>query len=58
MRGIEKLDVTLNQEKTQQADLVKRETFSFLRFNFIRSKTLRGKWSEKNNKDVSKNKTF
>ena len=41
---LEKLDVTLNQEKTRQVDLVKEETFSFLGFDFRRSRTRRGKW--------------
>ena len=39
-----KIDVTLNQEKTRQVDLVKRESFSFLGFDFRRTRTRRGKW--------------
>lgn len=39
-----KIDVTLNQEKTRQVDLVKGESFSFLGFDFRRTRTLKGKW--------------
>lgn len=40
-----KLDVKLNLEKTRQIDLVKGESFSFLGFDYRRTKTLKGKWS-------------
>ncbi len=40
-----KLDVTINQEKTRQVNLVKGECFSFLGFDFRRKKTHKGKWS-------------
>lgn len=39
-----KIDVTINQEKTRQVDLVKGESFSFLGFDFRRKRTLKGKW--------------
>jgi len=39
-----KLGVTLNYEKTRQIDLVKGETFSFLGFDFRRTRTKKGKW--------------
>lgn len=40
----EKLDVPINRDKTRIVDLRKDEVFSFLGFDFRRSKTLRGKW--------------
>lgn len=39
-----KIDVTLNEEKTRQVDLVKGESFGFLGFDFRRTRTLKGKW--------------
>ena len=39
-----KLDVQVNPEKTRIVDLTQGETFSFLGFDFRRSKTRRGKW--------------
>lgn len=39
-----KLDVQLNEDKTKIVDLAKGESFSFLGFDFRRSKTIRGKW--------------
>ena len=39
-----KLDVQVNPEKTRIIDLTQGETFSFLGFDFRRSKTSRGKW--------------
>jgi len=41
---LEKLDVQVNQEKTRMVDLTRDETFSFLGFDFRRTKTRRGKW--------------
>lgn len=40
----EKLDVQMNQEKTRIVDLSGDETFSFLGFDFRRTKTRRGVW--------------
>ncbi len=40
----EKLGVQMNLEKTQIVDLAQNETFSFLGFDFRRSKTRRGAW--------------
>jgi RNA-directed DNA polymerase len=39
-----KLDVQVNPEKTRIVDLTQGETFSFLGFDFRRSKSRRGKW--------------
>jgi RNA-directed DNA polymerase len=39
-----KLDVQVNPDKTRMVDLTQGETFSFLGFDFMRSKTRRGKW--------------
>jgi len=36
--------VQVNPEKTRTVDLTQGETFSFLGFDFMRSKTRRGKW--------------
>jgi RNA-directed DNA polymerase len=41
---LEKLDEKINVEKTRKIDLTKGETFSFLGFDFRRSKTRKGKW--------------
>jgi RNA-directed DNA polymerase len=41
---LEKLDVTLNKEKTRTVDLEKGETFDFLGFTFRRQRTKNGKW--------------
>lgn len=40
----EKLDVQMNQEKTRTVDLTRDESFSFLGFDFRRTKTRRGVW--------------
>lgn len=40
-----KLQVELNLEKTKQINLKRRESFSFLGFDFRRVKTQQGKWS-------------
>ena len=44
LEELEKLDVQVNQEKTRMVDLTRDETFSFLGFDFRRTKTRRGKW--------------
>ena len=44
LEELEKLDVQLNREKTRVVDLTNDETFSFLGFDFRRTKTRRGKW--------------
>jgi RNA-directed DNA polymerase len=44
LEELEKLDVQLNREKTRVVDLTTDETFSFLGFDFRRTKTRRGKW--------------
>lgn len=44
LEELEKLDVQVNQEKTRMVDLTKDEAFSFLGFDFRRTKTRRGKW--------------
>jgi RNA-directed DNA polymerase len=41
---LEKLDVTLNEEKTKTVDLEMGETFDFLGFTFRRCKSKNGKW--------------
>ncbi len=43
LEELEKLDVQLNLEKSKLVDLARGETFSFLGFDFRRSKTRRGK---------------
>jgi RNA-directed DNA polymerase len=43
----EKLGVEMNREKTKIVDLRNEETFSFLGFQFYRSKTLKGKYAPK-----------
>jgi len=43
LEELDKLDVQVNREKTRMADLTRDETFSFLEFDFRRSKTRRGK---------------
>lgn len=40
----EKLDVSVNNEKTKVVDLTQRESFDFLGFTFRRYRTLKGKW--------------
>lgn len=40
----EKLDVQMNQEKTRTVDLTRDESFSFLGFDYRRTKTRRGVW--------------
>lgn len=42
-KKLAKLKVELNEEKTKAVDLKKRETFSFLGFDFRRAKTVSGK---------------
>ncbi len=44
MQELEKLQISINQDKTKIVDLTKGETFSFLGFDFRRMKTMRGKW--------------
>ena len=44
LEELEKLDVQVNQEKTRMVDLTRDETFSFLGFDFRRTRTRRGKW--------------
>lgn len=44
LEELNKLDVQVNQEKTLIVDLTKDETFSFLGFDFRRTKTRQGKW--------------
>jgi RNA-directed DNA polymerase len=44
LEELARLDVTVNREKTRLVDLTKGETFSFLGFDFRRSRTLSGKW--------------
>lgn len=52
-----KLDVTLNVEKTRRIDLKRGETFSFLGFDYRRTKTKLGKWGiHKTPKMVSRTK--
>ena len=42
LEELEKLDVQVNQEKTRMVDLTRDETFSFLGFDFRRTRTRRG----------------
>ncbi len=44
MEELEKLQISINQDKTKIVDLTKGESFSFLGFDFRRMKTLKGKW--------------
>ena len=48
-----KLGIALNYEKTRQIDLVKGETFSFLGFDFRRSRTRKGKWGLRRTPKIS-----
>ncbi len=41
---LEKLQVSLNQEKSKVVDLIKGESFTFLGFDFRRIKSRKGKW--------------
>lgn len=41
---IEKLDIEMNEDKTQIVDLTEGESFCFLGFDFKRYKTRKGKW--------------
>ncbi|MGA8163859.1 MAG: group II intron maturase-specific domain-containing protein [Waddliaceae bacterium] len=41
---LRKLDVTMNVEKTKEVDLANGGAFSFLGFDFRRSRTRKGKW--------------
>lgn len=45
LEELAKLELMINEEKTRLVDLKKGETFSFLGFDFQRSKTLSGKWA-------------
>jgi RNA-directed DNA polymerase len=44
LEELAKLDVQLNRDKTRRLDLARGENFSFLGFDFRRSKTRRGVW--------------
>ncbi|MBI5038527.1 MAG: group II intron reverse transcriptase/maturase [Nitrospirae bacterium] len=44
LEEVAKLDVQINQEKTRIVDLTRDERFSFLGFDFRRTKTRQGKW--------------
>ena len=41
---LDKLKVTLNEEKTKIVNLTKRESFSFVGYEFYRRRSLNGKW--------------
>jgi RNA-directed DNA polymerase len=44
LEELDELDVQINQDKTRIIDLTQDETFSFLGFDFRRTKTRLGKW--------------